>query len=383
MHKYPAVIMAVIGLLWATPCILPQAARAQVETTTRLTTSAEYVVMEGTVSEDSDSQSNASVDGSLIESEVSFYGQTHGLGPCSLLTRCNDPATAIARAESQNIHDLRAEVLQAVFGRSHFIARAGVSKTFSNTSALPATVDISINLTPIQLLTDGYCSTGPGAPTAVYDIELRVFWPNGQNEVLFHSSGNLAGGTQHHNLTTGGEELNATMFVLLPGFVGYEFDGLIRNYDLGTLYSGQSMTATLKLYMSAEGGSAVACSHNPPSQFPWFSWGAGAYMDGPFDSITLSADFHAGPVNGAAPLNVHFADRSTGYITSWSWNFGDGSTSTERNPKHTYTDPGVYAVTLTVTDSDGQDTELKSAYINVDARRAIAVPWLILLDGDE
>ena len=38
---------------------------------------------------------------------------------------------------------------------------------------------------------------------------------------------------------------------------------------------------------------------------------------------------------------------------SWEWDFGDGSTSTERNPVHTYAARGNYAVTLTVTDSQG------------------------------
>jgi PKD repeat protein len=53
---------------------------------------------------------------------------------------------------------------------------------------------------------------------------------------------------------------------------------------------------------------------------------------------------------------VSFADISTdpdGTIQSWSWNFGDGGTSTEQNPSHTYASPGTYSVSLTVTDDDG------------------------------
>lgn len=41
-------------------------------------------------------------------------------------------------------------------------------------------------------------------------------------------------------------------------------------------------------------------------------------------------------------------------ITAWSWNFGDGSMSTDPYPAHTYSQPGAYTVTLTVTASDGQ-----------------------------
>ncbi|WP_243670020.1 PKD domain-containing protein [Methanoculleus chikugoensis] len=52
------------------------------------------------------------------------------------------------------------------------------------------------------------------------------------------------------------------------------------------------------------------------------------------------------PPRSPPPGTVH--RRSAGGATSWSWNFGDGGTSTERNPAHTYTDEGIYTVTLTV-----------------------------------
>jgi len=67
----------------------------------------------------------------------------------------------------------------------------------------------------------------------------------------------------------------------------------------------------------------------------------------------LVADFTASPLIGLVPLIVDFTDRSTGSPTSWTWNFGDGSTSTARNPTHTYLLPGDYTVTLTVRNSAG------------------------------
>ncbi len=45
---------------------------------------------------------------------------------------------------------------------------------------------------------------------------------------------------------------------------------------------------------------------------------------------------------------LHFIDESTGNIVSWNWNFGDGNTSFEQNPVHTYAASGYYMVTLTV-----------------------------------
>jgi hypothetical protein len=77
------------------------------------------------------------------------------------------------------------------------------------------------------------------------------------------------------------------------------------------------------------------------------------------------AHFVANPTTGFPPLTVTFTDQSLGNVTSWSWDFGDGSTSTMQNPSHTYTDPGTYTVSLTVTGPDGLDIETKSDYIKV------------------
>jgi PKD repeat protein len=62
---------------------------------------------------------------------------------------------------------------------------------------------------------------------------------------------------------------------------------------------------------------------------------------------------------------VNFTDQSTGEITSWLWDFGDGLTSTEQNPTHIYSDSGTYTVSLAVTDPEGSDTEIKNDYISV------------------
>jgi trimeric autotransporter adhesin len=59
------------------------------------------------------------------------------------------------------------------------------------------------------------------------------------------------------------------------------------------------------------------------------------------------ASFDSNPNTGAAPLEVFFTNTSNG--TSFSWEFGDGNTSTAENPTNTYTELGEYIVTLTIT----------------------------------
>lgn len=68
-----------------------------------------------------------------------------------------------------------------------------------------------------------------------------------------------------------------------------------------------------------------------------------------------TASFIADKLSGNAPLTVQFTDISTGSgITSREWNFGDGSAnSTSQNPGHTFSNPGVYNVILTVTNNGG------------------------------
>ena len=80
-----------------------------------------------------------------------------------------------------------------------------------------------------------------------------------------------------------------------------------------------------------------------------------------FAPVVLAADFSVDKKGGVTPFMVTFTDISTGNPTSWSWSFGDGSTSTEQNPVHTYTSPGNYTVTLSV--NDGLSDAAKPGYI--------------------
>ena len=77
------------------------------------------------------------------------------------------------------------------------------------------------------------------------------------------------------------------------------------------------------------------------------------------------ADFEANPTEGTAPLTVSFTDKSTGRITQRQWDFGDGTTSNDQNPTHTYSNPGWYTVRLTVSDGTNSDSCVKEKYILV------------------
>jgi PKD repeat protein len=80
------------------------------------------------------------------------------------------------------------------------------------------------------------------------------------------------------------------------------------------------------------------------------------------------ANFTAKPRSGNGPLVVQFTDTTTGHVSSRRWDFGDGKTSTEQNPVHTYTYKNTpdYTVSLNVTGMGGSDTETKTNYIHLN-----------------
>jgi PKD repeat protein len=100
--------------------------------------------------------------------------------------------------------------------------------------------------------------------------------------------------------------------------------------------AGGSSTKTRTEYV------LVSCSANPPL-----------------------AKFVARPTSGMAPLNVKFNDISTGSPTSWHWIFGDGTNATEQNPVHIYSSAGKYTVSLTVSNSLGNNTRIENEYLTV------------------
>jgi PKD repeat protein len=106
-----------------------------------------------------------------------------------------------------------------------------------------------------------------------------------------------------------------------------------------------------------------------------------AFYEGKADSFSLSsaliADFAAGPpAEGPAPFNVSFRDQSVGIRangTTWSWDFGDGSTSSEESPVHQYQYPGSYSIRLSVRSGDQSDTRLRQNAV-------VATPPLMVAD---
>jgi len=91
--------------------------------------------------------------------------------------------------------------------------------------------------------------------------------------------------------------------------------------------------------------------------------GLGRGIDGPPGDPPPVAEFSGTPLTGVFPYTVVFTDLTTGDVTSWAWNFGDGDTSTLQNPSHEYDAADTYTVTLVATGPGGADAEVKTDYV--------------------
>lgn len=78
------------------------------------------------------------------------------------------------------------------------------------------------------------------------------------------------------------------------------------------------------------------------------------------------ANFTVDKTSGCPPLIVQFTDQSTGNPATYFWDFGNGNTSTLRNPGSIFITPGSFDITLIVTNNLGSDTLVRKGYITVN-----------------
>ena len=132
-----------------------------------------------------------------------------------------------------------------------------------------------------------------------------------------------------------------------------------QGYITHVAYSTNNVLAAMERTMENVSPGIIDPNNNLGlSTFPMTTADQGAMGD-PLEDLwvqgttPLTATASGSPSTGNAPLTVNFTGSATGGTApySYSWNFGDGATSTAQNPSHTYSSAGTYTATLTVTDS--------------------------------
>ncbi|MDD4248615.1 MAG: PKD domain-containing protein, partial [Methanosarcina sp.] len=86
-------------------------------------------------------------------------------------------------------------------------------------------------------------------------------------------------------------------------------------------------------------------------------------LEQPAQPVPPVADFTSNITSGNAPLTVKFTDLSEN-AEEWNWDFGDGASSPEQHPAHTYSAAGNYTVSLTAANADGQSTKTGQISVN-------------------
>ncbi|HSH60268.1 MAG TPA: DNRLRE domain-containing protein [Acidimicrobiales bacterium] len=149
--------------------------------------------------------------------------------------------------------------------------------------------------------------------------------------------------------------------------LGAVSNGQVVEFDLGSHITGNG-TYRLALTSTNSSDSVYYSSRQgtTPPQLVITTGSTGSASAAPADESSAAptaevttapvANFKASLSDAGADQAVVFTDTSTGVPTSWSWNFGDGTTSSAQHPTHAYAAPGTYTVTLTVTNALGTDT---------------------------
>lgn len=144
-------------------------------------------------------------------------------------------------------------------------------------------------------------------------------------------------------------------------------DDLVETWTIGS-FNEESMTGDWTLFVSDNANLDTGTLNN---------WGL--VLTAASDSEPVPGEPSAAYSYTVDGMTVNFSNQSEADydIVSYAWDFGDGATSTEENPVHTYAAEGSYSVTLTVTDAEGQTdtaTEMVSISLaNIDVEVLSAV----------
>jgi len=135
------------------------------------------------------------------------------------------------------------------------------------------------------------------------------------------------------------------------------------SWDSWFLKSGgySSFDSSFKATFAGLSSPGANTTSSPKDRYPFYNESHVGGNKPPYANFTVY------PVHPIINDTIMFNDTSFDYdgsISSWSWNFGDGNSSSAQSPTHHYTGAGIYPVTLTVTDN-GSATDSKTTYVFV------------------
>lgn len=212
-----------------------------------------------------------------------------------------------------------------------------------------------------------------GADTVLIQVEVTDFinfcettFTDKPSGTIYDSGGEISNYEDFENCSLLIQPCNATSITLTMEDIFLEewydflrvFDGVDATAPLLAEFTG----AALQSPVTSTSGSMFVTfeSDGSVNEFGFKMTYSSVIGSGPWN-----ADFNASNANPHIGELVTFTDMSGSNPDSWSWDFGDGGTSTLENPTHAYTALGIYTVVLTVTYCDGS-TETHTETVNVN-----------------
>lgn len=219
-------------------------------------------------------------------------------------------------------------------------------------------------------------------PVASAAITRLCIDPSDANNVWVTFSGYSAankvfvttnGGTSWTNISAGLPNIPANCMVYTPGSTN---DAIYVGMDVGIYYRDNTTGAWAPYFTGLPNVPIFDLEiYSATAKVRAATYGRGVWEVDVYNPGTLApiADFTANQTIVCAGNPVNFTDLSSFTPTSWSWTFQGGTpaTSTAQNPAGiTWSTPGTYSVTLTATNTNGNDSETKLSYITVLANAA-------------
>ena len=219
-------------------------------------------------------------------------------------------------------------------------------------------------------MTPASSCTSDGTVTGPFTSSLSGLAPNTTYYVRAFAT-NVAGtayGSSVTFTTSGAYTLTVNKTGTGDGTITPDTGTLAWFGNIGTANHDQGATVTLSASANPDSyfsGWRGLCNGNGSSCAVQMSQNESATA-----TFSLNTSFSGSPTDGYNPFYATFTDTSAGNPTSWSWDFGDGSTSKLQNPVHRYESPGSYNVSLTATGPGWTATMTKNSYITVSTCNA-------------
>ena len=193
-----------------------------------------------------------------------------------------------------------------------------------------------------SIYTDRY--VGQGQWESIFFQTGFTAAPSVFSDVQHERCGDILGGT-HTGVSATGLDVSNEYFSQDCAYCTFQFDPEELWYEVGWLAIQPGVGATVDDRLIQVTAETVEIAYGQTAPEP------------------PTARFAWSPVNPQPGESVQFTDTSTGVVSQWSWNFGDGGSSVERDPVHTFNGPGTYVVLQAVSSNLGIDTTTSAVVV--------------------